>query len=138
MNLSKTSQYAIRILSYMARFPEVLHSAGHLVKTLNVSDKYLRRILTDLSKAGLIRSVQGRDGGYTFEKRPEQISVMDIINAVEGMEKYRGCVLGFDECSDENPCVLHHEWASVRNKMCKGMLSDNLLHIASNLQISKL
>ena len=59
--------------------------------------------MTDLSKAGLIKSVQGRDGGYSFNKKINNIYLSDIIDIVEGMEKYKGCVLGFDKCSDDNP-----------------------------------
>lgn len=68
MKLSKTSEYALRILIFMAKEPEQLYTAKQLVEELNVSDKYLRRLMTDLSKSGFIRSVQGRDGGYMFIK----------------------------------------------------------------------
>ena len=73
MKLSKTSEYALRILIYMAKEPNKLYTATQLVKELGVSDKYLRRLMTDLSKAGFIKSVQGRDGGYTFMKSTNEI-----------------------------------------------------------------
>lgn len=117
MKLSSTSEYALRILSYMARSPEELYPAGFLVKKLNISDKYLRRLMTDLSKAGFIRSIKGREGGYIFAKKISEIHLSEIIDAVEGMEKYMGCVLGFGECSDENPCVMHSTWVPVRQQL---------------------
>ena len=46
----------------------------------------------------------------------EAIVLADIIDSVEGMEKYMGCVLGFDKCSDKNPCVMHSTWIHVREK----------------------
>jgi len=73
MNLSKTSEYALCILIYMAKVPDQLYTAKQLVKELKVPDKYLRRLMTDLSKSGFIRSIQGRDGGYTFIKSPDKI-----------------------------------------------------------------
>ena len=98
MKLSKTSEYALRILIFMAKEPEQLYTAKQLVEELNVSDKYLRRLMTDLSKSGFIRSVQGRDGGYMFIKNTSEIVLFDVIDSVEGMDKLNGCVLGFDQC----------------------------------------
>ena len=117
MKLTKTSEYALRILSYMARSPEELYPARVLVEKLRISDKYLRRLMTDLSKAGFIKSVQGRDGGYLFDKDISEIHLSQIIDAVEGMDKYTGCVLGFDECSDENPCVMHAAWLPIKQQL---------------------
>jgi len=119
MRLSNTSEYALRILSFMAKEPEKLYSAKYLVEQLKISDKYLRRLMTDLSKAGFISSVQGREGGYKFAKRLNEIYLSEIIESVEGMEKYMGCVLGFNQCSDENPCVMHATWSKVRAQFVK-------------------
>ena len=116
MKLSNTSEYAIRILSFMAKEPNALYSAKSLIEILHISDKYLRKLMTDLSKAGFIKSVQGRDGGYSFNKSIKDIYLSDIIDVAEGMEKYKRCVLGFDKCSDENPCVMHNNWVDVRAK----------------------
>jgi Rrf2 family protein len=101
----------------MARSPEELYPARLLVEKLRISDKYLRRLMTDLSKAGFIKSVQGRDGGYLFDKDISEIHLSQIIDAVEGMDKYTGCVLGFDECSDENPCVMHAAWLPIKQQL---------------------
>ena len=103
----------------MAKEPEKLYSAKYLVEQLKISDKYLRRLMTDLSKAGFISSVQGREGGYKFAKRLNEIYLSEIIESVEGMEKYMGCVLGFNQCSDENPCVMHATWSKVRAQFVK-------------------
>ena len=126
MKLSNTSEYAIRILSFMAREPEKKFSAKYLVEKLNISDKYLRRILTNLSKSGIITSSQGREGGYAFQKKLQDIFLSDIINVTEGMEKYMGCVLGFSECSDSNPCAFHKEWIVARNTIIQSFKNTSL------------
>jgi Rrf2 family protein len=117
MNLSKTSEYALRILIYMAKEPDQLYTAKQLIEELKVSDKYLRKIMTGLSKSGFIRSIQGRDGGYVFVKRPEEIMLFDIIDSVEGMGKLNACLLGFEQCSSTNPCAMHSFWVDVRNDL---------------------
>jgi Rrf2 family protein len=116
MKLSNTSEYALRILSFMAKEPEQLYTAKQLVDKLIISDKYLRRLMTTLTKVGFIRSTQGRDGGYSFARSIHQIYLFDIIDAVEGMDKYMGCIMGFEQCSDENPCVMHNFWVKIRTE----------------------
>ena len=98
----------------MAKKPDQLYTAKQLVEELKVSDKYLRRLMTDLSKSGFIKSSQGRDGGYTFAKVIHDIFLYDIIDSVEGMDKLNGCVLGFEECSCTNPCAMHDTWQYMR------------------------
>jgi len=119
MKLSKTSEYALRILSFMAKDANRSYSAKYLVEKLNISDKYLRRLMTDLTKAELICSKQGRKGGYQFAKNINNITIYQIIDAVEGMEKYSGCIMGFDDCSDEHPCSMHIIWSSMRDRLIK-------------------
>lgn len=100
----------------MAKDPSKQYSAKSLVEKLKISDKYLRRIMTTLSKEGFIYSVQGRDGGYSFNKQPSEIFLADVVNAVEGMDTYAGCVLGLENCSCDNPCVMHSTWIKVREE----------------------
>ncbi len=117
MKLSKTSEYALRILSFMINSQKQVFSARYLVAHLHIPDKYLRRLMTDMVKNGFIKSIQGREGGYVFAKNADTIHLSEIIDAVEGMEKYTGCLLGFETCSDEDPCSLHKVYAPVKNQM---------------------
>jgi len=136
MKLSNTSEYAIRILSFMAREPEKKFSAKYMVDKLKISDKYLRRILTSLTKSGIIMSSQGREGGYAFQKKIQDIFLSDIIDVTEGMEKYMGCVLGFSECSDTNPCAFHQEWVQARTTIIHSFKNTSLadLNLKGNIK----
>ncbi len=130
MRLSKTSEYAVRILSFMAKDTGRTYSAKYLVEQLHISDKYLRRLMTDLTKAGLIYSTQGRNGGYGFSKDINNITVSEIIDVVEGMHKYTACIMGFDECNDENPCVMHEVWVKTREKLIETFSKTTLADLA--------
>ena len=137
MNLSNTAQYAIRVISYMALKKQELYSASDLVKELNISDKYLKRILTILTNNYIIKSVQGRYGGFGLYKDLEEINIYDIVKAVEDIEKYFGCALGFGECSDENPCTLHKKWVPLRDEILAFFQNTNMSDIIKNPQIIK-
>ncbi len=119
MKFSKTTEYALRILTYMVKDSSKLHSAKKLVEDLKISDKYLRKLMTDLTKTGFIVSLQGRDGGYKFLREPENIKIIDVIEAIEGIEAYTSCALGFPHCGDINPCALHSIWAPIRDEFMK-------------------
>jgi len=137
MNLSSTAQYAIRILSYMALNEEKIFTAAQLVEKLKISDKYLRRLMTDMTKAGLIHSYQGRNGGFSLNKPLEEIYLIDIISAVEDKSKYAGCILGFEQCSDENPCSLHAEWVKVRSHVSGFLMNGTVAQIISKHSMMK-
>ncbi len=129
MRLSKTSEYALRVLSFMINSNKQVFTAKFLVQTLDVPDKYLRRLMTDLSKKGFIRSMQGRDGGYVFAKNANKIFISQIVDAVEGMDKYEACIMGFGDCSSDNPCALHEKYAPIK---------EQLVHFLSTTTISEL
>ena len=134
MILTNTTEYALRILAFMVKDPTRQYSAKYLVSELKISDKYLRRIMTDLSKAGFIRSIQGRDGGYVFDKNLDEIYLKDIINVTEGLNKHFACVLGFEECSETNPCALHETFKDLRTDYMRIFATKNL----SNIDFSKI
>ena len=119
MNLSKTTQYALRILNLMAEDAEKMYSSVYLYSELNIPKKYLQRLLTDLSKNGLINSIQGRNGGYAFAKKIDTIFLSDIVEAVEGFQKEPSCFFGFETCILDDPCAMHDIWASSQNEIIK-------------------
>jgi len=136
MKLSKTSEYAIRILSFMAISEKDLFSAKYLLEKINIPQKYMRQIMTELSKHNFITSVQGRDGGYFFSRDIKNIFLIDIIDAVEDIKLYTGCVLGFHECSDKNPCAMHLNWVKTRDELVNTLTTTSLYDIKNN-EVSK-
>ena len=110
MFISKTSEYALRILTYMAFNNEAQLSAQNLYTELQIPKRYLMRLLTDLSKSGFIKSTRGRTGGYVFARSLDTIFFSDIIDSVEGLQSFEGCVLGNTICPVDKPCAMHQIW----------------------------
>lgn len=121
----------------MALKKQNLYPASVLIKELNISDKYLKRILTTLTNHSIINSVQGRYGGFGLNKSVAEISLYEIVKAVENIEKYFGCVLGFESCSDENPCLLHKKWIPVREELMAFLKMTHVSDVINNPQIIK-
>ncbi len=128
MRLSKTTEYAIRVMSYLARRSDEAVSVAQLSKTLVIPYKYLARLMTQLSQAGLLQSTQGKKGGYRIARPPEEIYIYQIVDVVEGLENYNRCVMGYPQCDKQNPCCMHHLWEpqllGVRKMIYEHTLAD--------------
>ncbi len=126
MRLYKTSEHALRVLIYMASNGDETVSVGYLHRELNIPYKYLGRLMPRLVEAGILSSSKGKRGGYRFAKSPDTIYLNEVIDVVEGWENYDRCILGFEKCSDENPCPIHEQWAPIKKQMLE-MFETNTL-----------
>ncbi len=115
MRLSNTSQYAIRILSYMAKQKDTPSiNATMLSETLSIPYKFLTKIMTELVDAGFILSIRGREGGYKFLKDTSEIKINDILKLFNDSIADEECVLGIGFCRGDDDggskCALHDQW----------------------------
>jgi Rrf2 family transcriptional regulator, iron-sulfur cluster assembly transcription factor len=132
MKFNKTTEYALRILSFMALHSDELCSADLLNEKLQIPKKYLQRLLTDLSKAGFISSIRGRKGGFTFARELGSIYLSEIIDFTEGANWTPKCLFGFSECVLENPCAMHNLWAGHFIEQVKMLHSTSLADMKAN------
>jgi Rrf2 family protein len=129
MNFSKTTEYALRVLSYMVMDQDKLYSANEIFEALQIPYRYLRKQLTNLSKSDFIESVQGVNGGYRLKKSPDKISLLDIVNACgENISEIR-CFFGFESCTLSEQCVMHDKWVSVNSHILQTLSSTTLANI---------
>jgi len=130
MQLHNTTQYAIRILSYIAKNGSSrLYRAKELSESLEIPHKFLTKIMTVLVKAGFVESIKGREGGYKLSKPAQEISIHDILGSFKELEDDSKCVLGIGECDGNNKCALHDQWVEPRDlirQMYKNTTLDKL------------
>ncbi len=117
MIFSRTTEYAIRVMVFLANNRETRYSVNRLHKRLGIPYKYLGRLMSKLAAAELVDVSQGKQGGFRINLRKSPIYLHEIINLVEDLENYDRCILGFNECSDENPCSMHHVWAHQKDEI---------------------
>ena len=130
MQLLNSSQYAIRILSYIANnHDKSLYSAKELSKVLNIPYKFLTKIMVDLVKADFIISIRGREGGYRLSKLPSEITIMEILNIFNEFVNREECVLGIGKCDGKHKCAMHDKWTEPKELICdmfEGTTLENL------------
>jgi Rrf2 family transcriptional regulator, iron-sulfur cluster assembly transcription factor len=134
MNFNKTTEYSLRILSFMSLDEKKLCSAELLHEKLKIPKKYLQRLLTDLARNGFIKSERGRNGGFAFARSTDQIFLSEIISSAEGFNWSPKCLFGFGECAFNNKCVMHDKWALAHENFVK-MLSTTRLSDLKKPQI---
>ncbi len=105
--ISQTSEYALRAVVYIASVGGGPAIAQEISAATRVPHGYLSKVLRQLARAGILAAQRGIGGGFMLARQPEDISITDILRAVDsGMERIRKCPLGID--SHRNLCELHH------------------------------
>ncbi len=137
MILNKTTEYAIRILVYMQLKDQEYYSVSSLHNALKLPYKYITKLMTSLAKEGLVKTQMGRSGGYYLAHPANQIYLKDIIQATHDFKRLNECVLGHQECSEENPCSLHSNWAPIKSAI-ETMINELTLEKLANTNIEKL
>ncbi len=127
MILHNTTQYAIRILNYLANeSDDRLVSAKTLSQKLDIPYKFLTKIMTNLVKEEFILSIRGREGGFELARPSDEISIAQILDAVNDNLEDKGCLLGIGLCDDRKKCALHDEWTAPK-KMIRKMFEKTTL-----------
>lgn len=116
--LSKTSQYALRAILYLAAQPvDRSVRATDVAEDLGVPANYLSKILHALARTGLLVSERGPGGGFRLARVPEEVTVADAIEPFETVGDGRQCLLGRPECRDTDACAVHTRWKEVSEGM---------------------
>ncbi len=138
MILSRTSQYAIQALIFMATQPRGVAVLNRTIaEKLGVSPSYLAKVLQGLGKSNLLYSFRGKQGGFCLRERGEKINLMQIVLITEGSGFTGDCVLGFKVCSDKTPCIMHAEWAPIRQEIINLLRGQTLGFLATTVRSGK-
>jgi Rrf2 family protein len=136
MILSRTSQYAVQALIYIATQPPGAPVLNRdIASRLNVPAPYLAKILQGLAKGNLLYSFRGRTGGFCLREAGEKINLMEIVQQTEGPSFTQSCLLGLKMCSDETACPLHFRWMPVKEKVID-LLRDTTLEKLAKAVVS--
>jgi len=131
MVLSNSSQYAIRILAYMAdQKDSQLINATELAEILYIPYKFLTKIMTELVKIDLVESIRGREGGFKLNKKSSDIMISDILDLFNDSIKDEQCVLGIGFCNGMCKCALHDQWMEPKLLLQKMFRESSLKDIA--------
>lgn len=117
LGLSQTTGYAIRALCCVQRAGPRRILSRQVARATGIPPAYLSKLLHALGQYGLILTKRGYRGGFSLARPAQQISLLEIVDAIEGPRWRRGCLLGLAECSDERACPAHAYWKQARQEL---------------------
>lgn len=130
MLLSKSCVYGLRAAIYLATKEESQFvPIKKMSETLEISHHFLTKILQELTAEGLLSSYKGPNGGVKLKKPAGEITLMDVVLAIDGPDLLTQCALGLPGCGHQNPCPLHDKWASTRDSIRQMLESSTLEHL---------
>jgi Rrf2 family protein len=124
MKISKKTDYALRALFYLVEYKESGPiSIGELARQNAVPKRFLEHIMLDLKSQGWVRSVAGKNGGYTLAKKPGSISMGEVVRYFDGLLAPINCVSAkqYEPCSQEKRCRFRQVFLQIRDNTARTM-----------------
>ncbi len=115
--ISRTGVHAIRAMAALGRVPAGGYAgAAEISRRIQAPRNYLGKLLGKLSRAGLLEGQRGAAGGFRLARSASEISLFDVLDPVEDLGRLQRCFLGRQSCGNRGFCVLHPEWAKIRDR----------------------
>lgn len=129
---TRRTDYAVRALLYLAQHPHGMATAADIAATMNIPVGFLHQVLNELQRARLVLSRPGRSGGYTLGRSADEISLLDVVEALEGPLAPDECGLRGGPCRWEDACALHRTWTSAREALAAELRGASLARLAAD------
>jgi Rrf2 family transcriptional regulator, iron-sulfur cluster assembly transcription factor len=134
MQITRTEEYGLRGLLFLVKHaPERAVLVSEISKGQKIPEPFLAKIFQRLSKAGLLRSTRGAKGGFLLSKPAHQITMREVIEALEGPIALNRCLLKEGECEEERDCPLHPVWKEVQRSMLEILGSTTMEDLAKQM-----
>jgi Rrf2 family transcriptional regulator, iron-sulfur cluster assembly transcription factor len=118
MIYSRSTEYAIRAFIYLASVPEGKYGmAKQIAKQCDIPEHYLAKILQQQVHKGFLSSSKGPTGGFRLRVPAAELSMLQLVDTVDGLNDYQRCPGGMTECNDSVPCGLHDTWNALRSRI---------------------
>ena len=135
---SKACEYGIRATIYVAvqSLEDERASLKDIAKEIDSPVAFTAKILQQLVRHDIMRSVMGPTGGFQIEKRKiDEIKLSQIVDAIDGNAIYRGCGLGLKKCNARKPCPVHDKFAKIRDELKDMLENTSLYELAKGLEV---
>lgn len=117
LELTKRGDYAVRAMIALARDGAELQSARTIAAEMAIPPRFLPQVMGDLARADLVEGVTGRSGGYRLAAAAADISLLTIVEAVEGTSRRETCVLRGGPCGRDAACAVHAAFCAAEEAM---------------------
>jgi Rrf2 family protein len=134
MLYSRLCQYGIWAMVELSEEKDEPRSAESLAAVTNLPAPTMAKVLSELVRAKLVTSYRGPGGGFRLAKSPEQITLDEIVRAIDRGEILEGCLMGLPTCGDATVCPLHARWKEVKESIRRFLQTTTLADIVTAAQ----
>jgi len=134
---SKSTEYAIRALVYLAvnSSPKQRYGTKKIAEDLDFPEHFLGKVLQQLARKNIISSAKGPNGGFCIDNNAIEISLLKIIESIDGLAFFSTCGLGLHECNDEKPCPIHKDYQIFRGDFYKMLSEKTIRNIKEDIDL---
>ena len=129
---TRRTDYAIRALIFIENADASPVKANAIGKSMGIPTGFLQQVLRELLGAGIVTSRPGPSGGFALARPAGQITVLQIVEGMEGPLRTSECALRGGPCHWDDVCALHRVWSSARNALCEELEEATLAEVASD------
>jgi len=134
MIYSRSAEYAIRAFVHLATVPDGKYAmVKQIAEQSEIPSHFLAKILQQLARKGFLRSSKGPTGGFSLRMPASELSLLQIVEAVDGLADYNRCPAGMNECNDQAPCGMHDTWKGLRSRIIEYLERTSVEDIARSL-----
>lgn len=137
---SKACEYGIKAMIYIATqsMEESRIKIGDISENIGSPEAFTAKILGALVKQRIVSSQTGPHGGFYIDKhKMKAVTVSEIVAAIDGDSIYNGCGLGLSECSNAQPCPMHHKFVKIRAQLKVMLQTTTVYDLAMGLKSGK-
>jgi Rrf2 family transcriptional regulator, iron-sulfur cluster assembly transcription factor len=133
---SKSCHYGLQAMIYIALKSTDGNNVDltQIATELDIPKHFLSKILQQLVKNQLLQSMKGPTGGFRLSRPSDQITLVQIIKAIDGLDIFNQCGIGFKACDDDHPCPIHHDYKVVRNRIQHLFETKTLLELTEDIE----
>ena len=126
MQITRQADYAVRAVLHLARVGNAERSAtSSVAKEQNIPPSFLAKIISQLSIAGLLHTSRGARGGVTLARDPKEITLLEVIEAIDGPIQLNECVQEQGVCSFEDNCPIRSVWCNAQDELVTRLRNTN-------------
>ncbi len=134
---SKSTEYAIRAMVYLAvnSSPKQRYGTKKIAEDLDFPEHFLGKVLQQLARKNIVSSAKGPNGGFCVDNNAMEISLLKIIESIDGLAFFSICGLGLHECNDEKPCPIHKDYQIFRGDFYKMLSEKTIKNIKEDIDL---
>jgi Rrf2 family protein len=132
---NKETEYALRGLVYikLQNMKDRMPGTVEIARETDSPHFYIAKILQRLVRTGLLRSIKGKGGGFYFDEKGADISLLQLAAATEGQTSVSECGFGLKKCDEKNPCPMHEKYAPVRQSINNLLSGETITSLAEKM-----